>query len=248
MLESPKFYTDVYQVHELEPSWRNEMLNLYKIYYADCADSKFFSDLDEKDYVIILRNLSNNICGFSTLKSIKTSFLNKPIRVIFSGDTIIHHKYWGMQDPSLFFLRISGHIWKQNSIPLYWLLITKGHRTYRYLNIFTREYYPNFQKKTPEWIQNFTHFLAQQQFGSAYNNSTGVLHFDSPQGRLKEKWTDISSRHSHLPEVSFFLESNPGYVHGDELVCLAELSPENLKPRAQRIFLRGLDEDNAKNS
>lgn len=224
------------------------MLNLYKMYYADCIDSKFFSDLDEKDYVIVMRNLSDAICGFSTLKILNASFSNTPVRAIFSGDTIIHHDYWGMQDPSLSFLRISGHLWKQDSTPLYWLLITKGHRTYRYLNVFTKKYYPSCREDTPQKIQSLIHHFALQQFGAAYDETTGVISFDSPQGRLKEEWAKVSDRHSHLPEVNFFLQRNPGYMLGNELVCLAELSPENFKPRAKRIFLRGLAEENAANT
>jgi hypothetical protein len=42
------------------------------------------------------------------------------------------------------------------------------------------------------------------------------------------------------PDVAFFLRSNPGYVHGDELVCLTELAPHNLRPIARRVFGRGL--------
>ena len=42
------------------------------------------------------------------------------------------------------------------------------------------------------------------------------------------------------PETAFFLASNPGYVHGDELVCLTELSTENLRPIARRVFQKGL--------
>jgi hypothetical protein len=32
--------------------------------------------------------------------------------------------------------------------------------------------------------------------------------------------------------VAFFLSRNPGHAAGDELVCLTELSPANLTPRA----------------
>lgn len=235
-------YTRVLEISSLLPSWRIEMFKLYQFYYADSNEERFYSDLADKDYVIIMKNKEDQICGFSTLKSIRSDFSNRPVRIIFSGDTIIHHDYWGMQDPSLYFLRLSGHIWKQDVTPLYWLLITKGHRTYRYLNVFTKRYFPSFREPVSEDFQTFMHQLSKQQFGNSYIESSGILHFDLPQGRLREEWSSISDRHKHLPEVEFFLQKNPGYIHGDELVCLAELSPENLRPRAKRIFLRGLDD------
>ncbi|MBL1353232.1 MAG: hypothetical protein COA61_007885 [Zetaproteobacteria bacterium] len=232
-------HTQVYKIHELSTAWRNGMLCLYQKYYADSNERTFFADLDNKDYVILMQNSDENICGFSTLQVLETSFQGHSIRVIFSGDTIVHHTYWGKQDSGMFFLRLSGQIWQQADMPLYWLLISKGHRTYRYLSIFTKKYFPNFRKDASVWQQDLTHHLAKQQFGDSYNASTGVLSFNPPRERLKDVWTNIPNQHSHLPDVRFFLQKNPGFIHGDELVCLAELSPDNLKARAKRIFLQG---------
>jgi hypothetical protein len=38
------------------------------------------------------------------------------------------------------------------------------------------------------------------------------------------------------PDVRFFLERNPGYVRGDELVSLTSLEPENLTPAGRRML------------
>jgi hypothetical protein len=39
--------------------------------------------------------------------------------------------------------------------------------------------------------------------------------------------------------VRFFLERNPRYYLGEELVCLTELTSENLRSFASRAFLEG---------
>jgi hypothetical protein len=39
--------------------------------------------------------------------------------------------------------------------------------------------------------------------------------------------------------VRFFLEKNPGYARGDELVCVAEISPGNMRGLARRMLLDG---------
>jgi hypothetical protein len=36
--------------------------------------------------------------------------------------------------------------------------------------------------------------------------------------------------------VAFFLEKNPGHGQGDELVCLAEVSPTNLTRAGLRLW------------
>jgi hypothetical protein len=39
-------------------------------------------------------------------------------------------------------------------------------------------------------------------------------------------------------DVRFFLARNPGYLRGNELVCVCELAVDNLKPLAARFFRR----------
>jgi hypothetical protein len=41
------------------------------------------------------------------------------------------------------------------------------------------------------------------------------------------------------PHVAFFLNRNPGWRRGDELVCLTEIAFENLTPAGRRMWLRG---------
>src|SRR3546814_17883638 len=50
---------------------------------------------------------------------------------------------------------------------------------------------------------------------------------------------EIPEKDRRRPDVLFFLQRNPGYDQGDELVCLTELSLENQNPLAARIFAAG---------
>ena len=48
------------------------------------------------------------------------------------------------------FARLAGRLARENApLPLYWLLITKGYRTWRYLPLFAHEYWPNPGCATP---------------------------------------------------------------------------------------------------
>jgi len=78
--------------------------------------------------------------------------------------------------------------------------------------------------------------LAYHRFGKAYNPQTGLVSFDTPQGRLTSELAQVPDNHLRLPEVEYFLQKNPHYALGDELVCLCELTPTNFRPFALRLF------------
>jgi hypothetical protein len=40
--------------------------------------------------------------------------------------------------------------------------------------------------------------------------------------------------------VKFFLERNPQFAQGHELVCLCEIEEANMKPMTKRIFNKGV--------
>ena len=124
--------------------------------------------------------------------------------------------------------------------PLYWFLIVKGHRTYRYLSAFSVDFYPHWQMPTPAWAQSIMAALARRRFNDAYDASAAWCRFRRSRGHLRPTWAAVEPEEAARPDVAFFLDSNPGYVRGDELVCLTELSSANLRPLARRVFGQGL--------
>jgi hypothetical protein len=218
----------------------SEMFALYERYYGGTSYRRFTTDLANKDHVLLLRDEAGSLQGFSTLAVYERAFAGESMRVLFSGDTVVDEHYWGQQTLAFSWLRLAGEIKaEQPDKRLYWLLISKGHRTYRYLSAFSREFYPAPKCTTPKRFLELMEFLARDRFGDAYDAETGVLHFPQSLGHLREAYTRVPEAHQRLPEVAFFLARNPGYVRGDELVCLCELSAENLQPIARRAFLGG---------
>ena len=53
---------------------------------------------------------------------------------------------------------------------------------------------------------------------------------------------DYYERERKRPDVAYFLQCNPGYASGDELVCLCELSTDNMRPLTRRLFVQGMGE------
>ena len=136
---------------------------------------------------------------------------------------------------------------RSRTCPLYWFLIVKGHRTYRYLSAFSIDFYPHWQTPTPPWAQSIMTGFARRRFGDAYDAERGVVSFPQSRGHLKPMWAAVEPDEAARADVAFFLRSNPGYVRGDELVCLTELSCRQSaaagppRVRARRAAVNGWD-------
>ena len=214
-----------------------QLYALYATYYGGTSPELFQRDLQEKDQILILQD-GNTPVGFTTLKIIRAEHQNQPVRAVFSGDTIIRHEYWGSQTLPLAWCELIGKIQAQQPrIPLYWLLIVKGDRTYRYLNVFSKQYYPNRKTPPPPEIQSLMNQLARERFGAHYLPERGIVHYPQSQGHLKARWHNSAAGRN--PEAQCFAEKNPHYQQGDELVCLTLLDAGNLKSFALRGFLAG---------
>ena len=216
---------------------REELFSLFARYYADVDYRRFRHDLMEKDGLILLSGEDGAPRGFSTIGVSRHTIGGEVIRALFSGDTIIDHRYWGEHAFAIAWLRRAGEIWRQApDAPLYWFLVVKGYRTYRYLPVFAKEYYPSFRNAMPERIRNIRDHLATERFGGSYDPQSGIVHFPEPRGRLRRRWLEPPENQRDRPEARFFRQMNPHHARGDELVCLAELSPANMPPFAARIF------------
>jgi len=215
-----------------------EMYALYGRYYGGTDEAQFRADLAGKDHVIELRQ-GDTLAGFSTVAvfEFRPQREAREITVMFSGDTIIDHRFWGTQALPAAFARFAGTVQNLGGKPLFWLLISKGHRTYRYLPLFVREYWPRHDRETPSATQALIDAIASSRFGEHYDAASGLLRFPSSRGHLKAPWTDVSACALAKPAVRFFLERNPRYGEGEELVCLAEFRADNLRGIVQRSFL-----------
>jgi hypothetical protein len=223
----------------------NDMYALFAQYY-DCTTAGLFkADLSEKSHVILLHS-KTSLCGFSTLSLTETTAHDALVagryRVLFSGDTIIHRDHWGDQALAMEFCHFAGTIKAaQPTVPLYWLLISKGYRTYRYLHLFSKTYWPSFRSESNDHLVPILNSVATQKFGSAFDPISGVIRFARSRGHLRQDWASIREDLQHRPEINFFLTRNPGYALGEELACITELDETNLRSVARRAFIKAFD-------
>jgi hypothetical protein len=229
------------EVADLGEADRRAMYALYRRYYDASTWTLFAADLAAKDHALLLRDETGAVQGFSTLAVYERAFGDRAVRVIFSGDTIVDERHWGQQALAFAWLRLAGSIRAARpEVPLYWLLISKGHRTYRYLPAFSRAFLPSPDAGTAADLGALRDFLARDRFGADYDAAAGVVRFAAPRGHLRAEYAQVPDAHRRLPEVAFFLDRNPGYARGDELVCVCELAAATLRPLARRAFAGAL--------
>ncbi len=224
-------------VAALSAAQRHEMFALYQRHFDATDAERFETDLAGKDRVLQIRNEHGELCGFSTLALYTREFEGQSLRVLFSGDTVVDEASWGQQALAFAWIRMAGQLQAAGPEPLYWLLISKGHRTYRYLSAFSLEFDPAPERPVPAERQRLMAFLARDRFGAAFDAQRGVISFAQSHGQLRADLASVPAIHAHLPEVAFFLARNPGYAHGEELVCLCLLHADNLRPMARRAFV-----------
>jgi hypothetical protein len=204
-------------------------------YELSCPDD-FRRDLAEKDQVVLLRDEANDaLQGFSTLATYTTTVQGREVGVVYSGDTIIRPAFWGTPAlPSVWIKRVLA-LAATMPQPVYWLLISSGYKSYRFLPVFYREFYPRFDCPTPADLQSVMNTLACERFGDQYNPVTGIVRFANGGTPLRAGVADVNEERQRNTHVRFFLERNPGHAQGDELVCLTQIAWENLTPAGRRM-------------
>jgi len=222
---------------DLSASDRDRMHLLLAESFAGATRDVFEADLAAKDWVLLLRGTGDGILrGFTTIALMAAEVQGRAVRALFSGDTIIQPAFWGETELPRVWMRFArGVLHSVPDQPLFWFLICMGYKTYRFLPLYTREYYPRAGRATPSFEQNVLDALARQRFPDEYDAAAGVIRPRGPHYRLREGVSDITERRLRNPSVRFFVERNPGHGAGDELACIASLAEENLTPIAVRI-------------
>jgi hypothetical protein len=226
---------------ELDSRREEEMFALLSRFFDGVTRAQFQKDLAEKSWVILLER-DARLVGFSTLLVYETAFVGEPVSVVYSGDTIVAPEAWSTPALSRAWIQCVRGL--RESFPrgkYYWLLLTSGFRTYRFLPLFWREFYPRFDTPTPLEEKRLLDSLARERFGARFDSENGIVRFTQPQ-KLRGAMNQIPTGKIADPHVSFFLQRNPDHVFGDELVCLTELADENLTAAGRRMVKLREDE------
>jgi hypothetical protein len=214
------------------------MFALMQRHYENVHRDVFEADLTEKEWVILLWDTATGaLCGFSTQIVLNADVDGGAVKALFSGDTIIDRDHWG--DPAL------PHVWGRFAlalidslvgVELYWFLMSKGYKTYRFLPLFFHEFYPRVGVSTPARVRKVIDALAGGRCGAAYEPHTGVVRAGPGKDRLRPGVADLTPERLRDRHVRFFAERNPDHAQGAELCCLAPLTRGNFTRAAYRVI------------
>ena len=235
------YSTDIKMVTELTPSIRKNIVDLYLSYYDGSNESQVLADLFDKREVLLLYH-NDSIVGFTTLQVYEHVWRNKKVRIVYSGDTIVDRAHWGQQALAFGWITRMGQIKSEKpNMPLYWFVIIKGHRTFKFLPAFGKSFYPHWSIDRSD-LKPLADYLAIEKFGAAYNKETGIVEFSESRGHLKKEIAYPTEEEINKESVQFFLAKNSNYLLGHELVFICELEEANMKPLTKRIFRKAYDD------
>jgi hypothetical protein len=232
----------LHRIPEIHSTLMEDLFALMNKHFECVTEAQFTKDFLDKDYVILLRDRENGIVqGFSTAVLYDREVIGQRVKLLFSGDTIVNKDYWGEQELVKIWCRLAGKVSAQfPENKLYWLLISKGYRTYLYLPLFSFEFYPRYDKDTPLLEQEIMNDFGRFKYGHYFKAEQGIIHFEESHGHLGPDLAEIPEHQNRNPHTAFFLRKNPCYRQGSELVCLTRLEQSNMRSVARRSFIQGI--------
>ncbi|MCH8544396.1 MAG: hypothetical protein LAT61_12560 [Alcanivorax sp.] len=201
-----------------------QMYGIFRKYYANTSLEVFLADLSKKTGLFLIRcRDSRRIVGFSTVASLRLKHGNRTVRGVFSGDTIIEKEYWGSRAlQKQFFVFMLRERVLHPFTPLFWLLISKGYKTYLLLA-------NNFFRYHPHPDGHYGHYepLVRQYcdtlFPNTYDGERRLLDFGDNYQKLRDDVADITAdMRRGYPKIDFFQTRNPTWREGTELPCIGQ--------------------------
>lgn len=200
-----------------------QMHALFEANYAFSPLSTFMDDLAKKEGVFVVRKKSTQeIVGFSTLGVYWFELGGKRVKGLFSGDTIVDRAYWGSRSlQTAFAFKLFIEALKSPFTKQYWLLISKGYKTYLLLSKNFPDFYPRRGEANPA-LQDLVCEYCEAMFPGKLDRETMLLDFGQDANCLKEHVASIGDElRQREPDVRFFEQRNPTWQRGTELPCIA---------------------------
>lgn len=203
-----------------------QMYEIYAQYYANTRISIFLEDFEKKHgAILILHPKKDEIVGFSTVALHQFRLENKNYTFLFSGDTVIKKEFWGCRTLQSTMVKLLLKLRLRYPFDeLYWLLISKGYKTYLLLANNYYVYYPHHEGQHSHLKPIVEHYC-KTHFGEYFDQHTGLLNFGSDYQPLKADVAPITEQmRAENSKISFFEQQNPTWVHGTELPCIGRLA------------------------
>ncbi|MDF1781359.1 MAG: hypothetical protein P1U67_08705 [Alcanivoracaceae bacterium] len=202
------------------------MYEIFREYYGNTDMETFIRDFSKKTGAFLVRSRADrHIVGFSTVALMDLTMNGRKAKGVFSGDTIIEKEYWGGRAlQTHFFFFMLRTILRYPFTPLFWLLISKGYKTYLLMaNNFMR-FYPHPDGKNEEY-EGMVAEYSERLFPGCYDAERGVLDFGEQYQHLHDDVAGITQEMcDRYRNIAFFEQRNPTWRRGTELPCIGRVS------------------------
>ncbi len=223
-----------------------EMHALFIQYYHNADLATFIDDLAKKDGLILISEVkSKKIVGFSTLMTLRFNLDGREVKGVFSGDTIVARKYWGTNAAMYCFVKqLLKEKIKEPLTPLFWLLISKGYKTYLLLANNFPKHYPHYRGKF-ENLSPVVNQYCQHLYPSYFNEQKQILDFGDSYQKLRGDVAEITPEMKQaFPKIDYFEEKNPDWREGKELPCIGQVNAQMLAFFARKEINKRLKRSN----
>ena len=225
-------------VQDLSSGEREQMFRLMEAHYLGMDRRTFDADLDVKESVFLLLDRgSGTIVGLSTVMVLDLAISSGPIKVVFSGDTIVAREYRrtaGLGVELGHYFRVL--LQRFPGTPIYWILTSKGCRTYRLLPFFFLAFSPCFDRPTPPLHREVRDAFGARKYPQEYDAGSGLIRYHDEAQRLRPGIADATEGRLSDPHTRFFVQVNPHHMRGDDLVCVAEVAERNFSAGFRRLL------------
>ncbi|MBI2474709.1 MAG: hypothetical protein HYV68_03330 [Candidatus Taylorbacteria bacterium] len=234
-----KIFSQTKKIPDLTPSERATMFGLLSLEFLGTRREDFIHDLEEKDAVALLRKecCDGEIVGFSTFMLLDLPIKDRKVKAVFSGDTTVLPDF-----------RTSGGIGVElgryfmeavqifPSHEIYYVLISKGWRTYKVLPFFFKNYAPKHDLQTSNRDKDVMDAFGCVKYPKDYDPDKGLIMFSRETQRLVPGSIDAVPPPEPDPHTAFFLKKNPTYLSGTELVCVGLVQVANFAAPLIRLL------------
>lgn len=220
-----KTYCKYTRLNKITEADLEAMYEIFRKYYGNTDMPTFIRDFNKKTGAFIVRRRDDDtLVGFSTLALMPLTMNGRKAMGVFSGDTIIEKEYWGGRALQIaFFFFMFRTILRYPFTPLFWLLISKGYKTYLLMaNNFIR-YYPNPEGKHSQY-QELVQEYSERLFPGCYDAERELLDFGEAYQHLNDDVAGITTEMcERYPYIAHFEKINPTWRRGTELPCIGRV-------------------------
>lgn len=233
-------YGQYVEREKIDNNQLKDMYFIYEQYYENTQFEIFLNDFKKKSGAILIFNTkTHEIVGFSTV-AVQHFYLNgKHYTVLFSGDTVVLKEFWGTRTLQTTMLKLIVKLRIRYPFnEFYWLLISKGYKTYLLLANNYYVYYPNLQGEN-EHLSTVIEHYCENFFGEYYDKEVGLLNFGHDYQPLKNEVAPITEEmRTANPKINFFEMKNPTWTVGTELPCIGRLGWKDLVRFPARLITK----------